>query len=81
MHLLLLILLCTYLRSFFITKAINYNIGQSIVLQSSVFDLEFVTAIITNLKNRDKNKENLFESDYSRIMGAILPYYFEYRQN
>ncbi len=81
MHLLLFILSCAYLRSLFITKAINYNIGQSIILQSSVFDLKFVTAIITNLKNRDKSKENLFESDYSIIIGAILPYYFEYRKN
>lgn len=39
-----------------------------------------VTALIDNLKRR-QNNEKLFESDYFRVMGAILPHYFTYNRN
>lgn len=46
-----------------------------------VFDAELVTALIDDLKRRYDNRELLFESDYSRIMAAILPYYYPYGLN
>ena len=70
-----------YTGSLFTTITFNSNINRPIVLQSSVFDVEMVKSLITNKKKRAKEKENLFESDYTRITGAILPYYFRYDQN
>ena len=35
-------------------------------------------ALIENLQDREKSKELLFESDYSRLMAAILPHYYRY---
>jgi len=40
-----------------------------------------ITALIINLKKRQVKKELLFESDYSRIIGAIIPHYFKYDDN
>jgi len=40
-----------------------------------------VQALISNLKTRYNTGEKLFESDYSRIMAAILPNYFVYNQH
>ena len=34
--------------------------------------------MIENLKVRKRQVENLFESDFTRVMSAILPHYFIY---
>lgn len=47
----------------------------------SAFNNEMVTALIHDLKRRYANKELLFESDYSRNLAAILPYYYKYMDN
>lgn len=41
---------------------------------------EFVIAMIRNLQTRQREHEKLFESDFTRVMGAILPHYFVYVQ-
>jgi hypothetical protein len=44
----------------------------------SVFKSEYVTAYISNIKERLANKEYLFESDFSAFLAAILPHYFKH---
>jgi len=39
---------------------------------SSVFDSQYLTAYISNIKERLADKENLFESDFSAFLAAIL---------
>jgi hypothetical protein len=44
----------------------------------SVLNSEYVRAYISNIKERHANKENLFESDFSAFLAAILPHYFKH---
>lgn len=44
----------------------------------SVFNSEYVTAYINNIKERHENKGKLFESDFSAFLAAILPHYFKH---
>jgi hypothetical protein len=44
----------------------------------SVFNSEYVRAYISNIKERHANKENLFESDFSAFLAAILSHYFKH---
>ena len=48
------------------------------LLLSSAFNSVYVTAYITNITERHKEKNKLFESDFSALLAAILPHYFEY---
>ena len=44
----------------------------------SVFELDNIKALINNIRTRQDNGDDLTESDYNLITGAILPYYFSY---
>jgi hypothetical protein len=46
----------------------------------SVFDTEYVKAYISNIIERNKDKEKLFESDFSAFLAAILPHYFKHTE-
>ena len=47
------------------------------LLLSSAFNSEYVKAYINNIKVKYANKNTLFESDFSAMLAAILPYYFK----
>lgn len=51
-------------------------------LQSSVFhEVPMVNALIKRLSDRMKKGDNPKESEFSKIMFAIIPYYFKYNNN
>lgn len=50
-------------------------------MPNSIFNNITIKALIEELKNRQNNHEHLFESDYSLILGAILPHYFKFNNN
>lgn len=41
----------------------------------------YTNHMINDVKNRENNGETLWECDYSRLMSAILPYYFHVTHN
>lgn len=51
-------------------------------MQCSVFNLPLIRALIAHLQSRVRNPYHpLKESDFSKLMFAILPYYFKYINN
>ena len=68
------------LLSNYISKPPKHHLS-SIQLQSSFMDWPHIWPIITDLKQRENNKENLYECDYSLITSVILPYYFHVGRN
>lgn len=62
--------------------SVNNNFSsKEFIMQRSIFDNVVVTALIENLRVRQDAGENLFETDYSLILAAILPHYFKFENN
>ena len=55
-----------------LTKNILYK------MRRSVFELKRIKDLITNIRTKQDNNDDLTESDYNLIMTAILPHYFPY---